>query len=352
MPDIMKTKLPILCLLLGAVTSATARIPNQYAKQSAEWFRSEEGRRIADNVITWQSPHGSWPKNGDTASQPYCGDKTRLEGTFDNRSTTGELRFLASAFRATKEPRYKAAFIKGLEHILEAQYPNGGWPQLFPLERGYSRHITFNDGSMINLMTLLREVANGEPPYNFVDQERRQKAKAAIDRGIDCILKTQIHQNGKLTAWCAQHDEKTLAPAWARSYEPPSLSGSESVGIVRFLMAVEKPSPEIIAAVEGAVEWFKKVAIQGIRVEQFTDARGEGDRRVVEDPDAKPLWARFYELGSNRPIFLDRDSKVRYALDEIGQERREGYAWYGNWAEKLMTKENPEWRSQHNLPNN
>jgi PelA/Pel-15E family pectate lyase len=339
------------CICLSVLTTLTAGVSSQYQTRPAEWFGSEEGRRVAENILTWQSPHGSWPKNCDTATEPYEGDKDKLQGTFDNRATIGELRFLGAAFEATGVPRYQKAVINAVDHILEAQYPNGGWPQFFPLSRGYHRHITFNDGTMIGLMSFLREVAEREPPFSFIDEKRCDAAKAALARGIDCILKAQIKQNRKLTVWCAQHDEQTLAPAWGRAYEPPSLSGSESVGIVRFLMSVQEPSREIVAAVEGAVQWFESIVIQGIRVEEVRDERGKRDRRVVTDPNAGPLWARFYELDSNRPIFLDRDSVVRYSLAKIGQERRGGYAWYGDWAEKLIKTEYPAWRAKHNLPN-
>ena len=333
-------------LLILLLSSSDATVPSRYAKQSVEWFQSEEGRRIADNVLTWQTPHGSWPKNRDTASEPFDGKRDDLHGTFDNSATINELRFLARAFRATNEPRYQQAFLKGLSHILEAQYPNGGWPQFYPLSKGYHRHITFNDNAMVRILELLRDVSESSD-YGFLETGYRTKAEAAVTKGIDCILRTQIKQNGKLTAWCAQHDEKTLAPAWARSYEPPSLSGAESVGVVRFLMSVEEPTPAIIAAVEGSVEWFRSVVIHGIRLEKFTDATGQDDKRVVADPDAGPLWARFYEIDSNRPIFLDRDSVVRYSFSEIGQERRTGYAYYGGWAAKLLEDAYPQWREKH-----
>ena len=249
----------------------------------------------------------------------------------------------------TNEPQYRQAFLKGLSHILEAQYPTGGWPQFYPLsKKSYHRHITFNDDAMVRILELLRDVSESSD-YAFLKTEERTKAKDAVTKGIDCILRSQIKQDEKLTAWCAQHDEKTLEPAWARSYEPPSISGAESVGVVRFLMSVEEPTPEIIAAVEGAVEWFRSVVIHGMRLERFTDAEGQKDRRVVEDSDAGPLWARFYEIGSNRPIFLDRDSVVRYSLSEIGQERRGGYAYYGSWATKLLTDEYQQWREKHKL---
>ena len=346
----MKLQLTVICVFcLLLLLSSDATVPSRYTKQSAEWFQSEEGRRIADNVLTWQTPHGSWPKNRDTASEPFDGKSDDLHGTFDNSATTGELRFLARAFRATNEPHYQQAFLKGLSHILEAQYPNGGWPQFYPLSKGYHRHITFNDNAMVRILELLRDVSESSD-YGFLETEYHTKAKAAVTKGIDCILRTQIKQEGKLTAWCAQHDEKTLAPAWARSYEPPSLSGAESVGVVRFLMSVEEPTPAIIAAVEGAAAWFRSATIHGIRLETFTDAEGQKDKRVVADPDAAPIWARFYELGSNRPIFLDRDSVVRYSFSELGQERRNGYAYYGGWAAKFLTDEYPQWREKHKLP--
>ncbi len=336
----------VTCLLFLSLSEAT--VPSQYTKQSTEWFQGEEGRRIADNVLTWQTPYGSWPKNKDTASKPFDGDSKDLRGTFDNGATTNELRFLVRAFLATNEPRYEEAFLKGLSHIFEAQYSTGGWPQYYPLRKGYYRHITFNDRVMERILELLRDVSESSD-YGFLKTEYITKAKAAVTKGIDCILRTQIKQNGKLTAWCAQHDEKTLEPAWARSYEPPSISGAESVGVVRFLMSIEEPTPEIIAAIEGAVAWFGSVVIQGMRLDEFTDAEGQTDNRIVADPDAGPLWARFYEIGTNRPIFLDRDSVVRYVFSEIGQERRTGYDYYGGWAAKLLTREYPQWREKHKL---
>jgi len=343
----MKLRFTIIyILLLLLLSSSDANVPSRYAKQSVEWFQSEEGRRIADNVLTWQTPLGGWSKIRDTASEPFDGKLEDLHATFDNGATIDELRFLARAFRATSEPRYQQAFLKGLSHILEAQYPNGGWPQFHPPSKGYHRHITFNDNVIARILGLLRDVSESSD-YPFLKTEDRTKVEAALTKGIDCILRKQIKQDAKLTVWCAQHDAKTLEPAWARSYEPPSLSGAESVRVVRFLMSLEEPTPEIIAAVEGAIEWFRSVAIHGMRLDEFTDAEGQDDRRIVADPDAGPIWARFYELGSNRPIFLDRDSVVRYAFSEIGQERRTGYAYYGNWAAGLLTDEYPRWREKH-----
>ncbi|MEI8191601.1 MAG: pectate lyase, partial [candidate division NC10 bacterium] len=298
------------------------------------------GRPVAENVLSHQSSQGSWPKNTDTAARRYEGDPAKLQGTFDNGATVGEMQFLARAYNATKDDRDKAAFLKGLDHILQAQYATGGWPQFYPPGKGYHRHITFNDGTMVNLVLLLREVSHLKT-YEFVDPPRREKARRAFERGIECVLKCQIVVNGQQTAWCAQHDEVTLEPRKGRSYEHASISGGESVGIVRLLMSVEKPSPEVVRAVNAACRWFEQVKLTGIRVELR-----DGDKVVVKDPGAPPLWARFYEIGTNRPIFSGRDGVIKYSMAEIEPERRNGYAWYGTWPAPVLAQW-PKWKAEH-----
>jgi PelA/Pel-15E family pectate lyase len=334
---------------------ATMRWSETMLRQKATWYSSPEARAAADTVLLYQSREGGWPKNHDLLKPPVSpaalAEIQKREGnTIDNGATTMPLQFLALVIRATGEARYRESFARGLDYLFASQYASGGWPQFYPLREGYYSRITYNDGAMIRVMTLLREVAAGRTPYDFVEKERRARAAAAVQRGIDCILKTQIKHEGRLTVWCAQHDKMTLAPAWARKYEPPSLSGSESVGVVRFLMEIEQPAPEIVAAIEGAITWLQGVAIHELRVERFVAADGMRDSRVIADPAAGPLWARFYELGTHRPLFMDRDSKPVYSLAEIDQERRGGYAYYGTWGASLLATDYPQWRARHKLP--
>lgn len=299
------------------------------ARKPDSWFRSDEGRKTLDCILSWQTEQGDWPKNTDTTSQKFSGDCATLKGTFDNGATTGELRVLARGFQITGDTRYENAFLAGFDHILKAQYPNGGWPQFYPLSKSYHRHITFNDGAMIRLMEFLRDAATRED-YAFLDKDRRAAAMKAVDRGIDCIVKCQIIVDGTPTVWCAQHDEVTLAPAQARSYELPSLSGAESAGILTFLMSVDKPTPEVIRAVKAGAAWLESARMEGYRYKKSSKAPN-----LIKDPSAGPLWARFYELQSNRPIFCDRDGVVKYDIEEIGEERRGGYTWYGNWGDRV-----------------
>lgn len=340
--------LAILVLSLAWVSGAqAAEGPSRYLKQPEAWFRSDAGRLVTTNILSYQAPEGGWPKNLDTTAEPYRGAAKELHGTFDNGATTDELRYLARAFHVTGDARCREAFGKGLEHILRAQYPTGGWPQSYPPDRSYHRHLTFNDNATLRLMEFLREVAT-QPEYEVTDAAHRTQAQAAFDRGIQCILKCQIRVDGKLTAWCAQHDELDYTPRPGRAFELASLSGNESVGLTRLLMSLERPTPEVVQAVEAAVAWFDAVKLKGIRIETRPDANApKGTNRVVvEDPAAPPLWARFHEIGSNRPLFSDRDSVKKYRLAEIGYERRNGYAWYGGWATVLLEKEYRAWKAR------
>ena len=330
-----------LCALLALLplSSARATVPSQYLKKSQEWFRSDQGRRLADNVLTWQSQTGSWPKNQDTASHRLEDEQEEIQGTFDNGATTSELRFLAAAFRATEEPRYRQAFLEGFDHILEAQYPTGGWPQYYPPGRDYHRHITFNDNSMVRILEFLRAVGDSSD-YDFLEAPRRTAARTAFEKGVACILKCQIVVDGKPTVWCAQHDEVDLRPRPARSYELESLSGAESAAILELLMGVDHPSPDIQQAIKAGAEWYESAKIIGIRVEE----RG-GDVVVVEDSEAEPIWARFYDIETGRPFFSGRDGVKKYRLSDIEAERRRGYDWYGDWGEDVADAYD-EWKEK------
>lgn len=318
----------------------------------ASWYASAEARKIADNVIQYQSSQGGWPKSTDIARPPLTPGDFPPEGggranSIDNDATTVPMEFLAKVIHAKGGKKYQATFGRGMDYLFKAQYPSGGWPQFWPLRGNqYFSRVTFNDDAMIRVMRLLQGIAGGKAPYGFVDKKRRALAAKSVQRGIDFILKSQVKQNGKLTAWCAQHDEKTLQPVWARTYEPPSLSGQESVGITRFLMSIEHPSPEIIKAIEGAVAWLQAAAIKGVRLNSVVNPDGRTERSLTPDPKAPPLWARFYELESNRPLYLDRDSVYRYNFSEIGYERRSGYGYHGFWPVALLEEEYPRWRNQ------
>lgn len=344
-------KMILLALSLVWIASATAQIRSDYREKEMSWTRTakriddrffylytNEAKRIADNLVLYQLESGAWQKNvyfpaEITAEQKkkISANKKHVEwGTIDNGSTTTEIIYLSKMYNIVRDEKYKKAALKGIEYLLEAQYENGGWPQFYPNAKGYTRHITYNDNAMVNVMRVLQDIFEYDPLYWYVPTSLREKAKTAFDKGVQCILATQVVQDGKPTVWCAQHDFETLAPAKARAYELPSLSGQESDNIVLLLMDIPNPSPEIIAAIENAIAWFEKSKIEGIRLKYYRNDEGKRDYRVVACEKCPVLWARFYELDTNRPFFCDRDGIKKYDVSQIGHERRTGYSWYNN----------------------
>ena len=327
-------------------------------RKEGSWFASEEAKTIAENVLLYQRDIGGWPKNiqmqhplSDNEKQELMAiKKDQHEVTTDNGATIQEMLFLSKMYRQIPDERYRDSFLKGLDYLLEAQYQNGGWPQFYPLKKGYYSHITYNDDSMVNILNLLKNLKEGKHVYAIEPSEEIiEKIKIAFNKGIDCILKTQYKQQGVLTAWCAQHDENTLEPAKARAYELPSLSGAESANIVLLLMTIENPSKAVVNAVNSAVNWFEKVKIMGLREVKTYNSEGRIiDKKMVPDENAPAIWARFMELDDNTPFFCDRDGIKKASLAEIGSERRNGYAWYKAEPQKVLDTY-PEWKKKHDI---
>lgn len=355
----------ITIILVTCITSITVKaqvLDKSWDKitdlDEGAWFGTQEAKDIAENVLLYQRDIGGWPKNiqmQNPLTKEQIKELKLLKSddhnvTTDNGATYNEMVFLSKMYRQVPDERYKTAFLKGLNYILEAQYESGGWPQFYPLKKGYYTHITFNDDSMVNILNVLKEIKDKTNFFSIQPSEDViEKVKVAFNKGIDCIIKTQYKQNGVLTSWCAQHDEKTFLPAKARAYELPSLSGKESAKIVLLLMEIENPSNEIITAVNSAVAWFEKVKITGLREDRTYNDKGKViDKKMVEDENAPAIWARFMELEDNTPFFCDRDGVKKRTLAEIGSERRNGYAWYTDQPKEVL-KKYPKWIKKNKI---
>lgn len=310
---------------------------------------------VAERMLLFQRANGGWPQPGGDPIKyekaltkqeeaKLVAERGKSDATIDDNATTREINHLVAAFAKTKNTAYLQAAERGIAYLLSAQNAAGGWPQFYPDSSSYHPHITYNDGAMVAVLWVMEHAATGTDGFEVVDKTLAVKAQEAVKRGVQCILKTQYKQHGKLTAWCAQHDHHTLLPAKARMFELPSLSGNETVGIIRFLMHIDNPSAEIKQAVHASVAWLESVKLTGIAVKDISDPSQKSgrDRAVVADP-ASTLWARFYDLDTNEPFFSGRDSVRKKTLAEIENERRVGYAWYGTWPAQLLKKDYPTW---------
>lgn len=318
-------------------------------KEASFYGDLEAAREKAHNLITWQMPHGGWDKNNTEMTkrswdgrEPRSGwfaqDGTEL-GTIDNNATINEIRYIAEVYRETGEKELKDSVTKGIDFLLTLQHEKGGFPQVYP-ERDapggptyYSNYATFNDGAMMNALILFDDIINRRYPFDSdtVDSSYNRPLQSSIDKGVDFILKSQIKVKGKLTAWCAQHDPETYAPMGARAYEHPSISGYESVNVVKFLMGRPNQTPEIRRAVDAALSWLNEV-----KMEQTSYISADPNKKFfIFDPNGT-AWYRFYDLKTMEPIFSGRDGVIKRSIEEIEEERQNGYSWGGSWPRQLL----------------
>lgn len=321
---------------------------NMPLDRPAKWYGTAEARAIADAMVSFQTPAGGWSKNQDRRiarlkGQRFSNDAETMEqnpanfdapadrfwtfvGTLDNDATWTEMRFLAKV--AAQAPgregdAWRASVIKGVHYLLNAQYPNGGWPQIWPLEGGFHDSITFNDNAVANAAMVLRDVANGTNDFGFVPVELEGRAAEATKRAVEVILRAQVRYGGKVMGWPQQVEPMRLVPTSARNYEPRSVASGETTDILIFLMGEKNPSPEVRAAIRDGVAWLEATRVYGKSFE-MTDQ----GRKLINKPGAGPIWSRNYDIVTGQPIFGDKDQTIHDDVNGISIGRRNGYSWW------------------------
>jgi PelA/Pel-15E family pectate lyase len=327
--------------------------------KDATWYGSAEARAIADTIVSFQTPSGGWSKNQDRTKPPrlrgqrYANNAGTMEldtgsfdaphdrfwtfvGTLDNGATTTEMRFLGrvqAQLPGKDGDAYRASIAKAIKYLLTSQYPNGGWPQNYPLEGGFHDGITFNDNAVAEAAMILEDIAEGRADFAFVPKDLRQQAGAASARAIRPILDAQVVVDGKKTIWPQQVDAMTLKPISARNYEMRSLASAESSEVLLFLARQPNPTPEIKAAIDAGVAWLKAHAIYD---KAFTKVSDEQGRKLVDKPGAGPIWSRNYDIQTGKPIFGDLDKSIHDDVNNISKGRRNGYSWYNAAPKKAL----------------
>lgn len=237
-----------------------------------------------------QTPEGGFPHEG-----PLFEGKVK-KGTFDDDVTTSAIRFLLDWWHYTGTEDDRKLVERAGGFILASQHEIGGWPQAYPPNpKAYDRHITFNDGNMVNIVrTLLRlHESLGDARY----LEAAHKAGA-------CILRLQGGPGEAI--WAQQYDPDTLEPAWARKFEPPGYSSAESIGVCDILIELFLVTGEqrFLEPLPKAFDWY--------------------DTHVL--PNGKR--ARLYEPGTQRPVYGRRD-KAEPVYDFA--QACSGYGWQAEW---------------------
>lgn len=311
-------------------------------------------KTLADNIVSWQMPHGGFYKlpakyaerwDGSAPRSGWLGKGVEL-GTIDNDATVSEILVLADVYGRTNDPVYRDSARSAMDFLLAMQYPSGGFPQVYP-SRGpgsYSNHVTFNDNAMVRVLLLLDAAARREAPLGgeLFSAGQHARFKPALERAVDFILKAQIVQDGVKTVWCAQHDAQNYTPVTGRSFELPSKSGAESALITQFLMT-RPQTPEVAAAVKAALAWYRRDSVQ-LKDTAFEPrrTRAANANPFVHSPGTT-TWYRFYDLATDTGFFSGRlptDNPPgvgkQYDIMKVGPESRYTYQWGGSYGTSLL----------------
>jgi PelA/Pel-15E family pectate lyase len=274
-------------------------------KQSVNWYRRTDKGRVS----------------------PADAEKRKNVTTFDDDNTQSAIRLLlavADASKGSNEPRdvrIREARDYALTKLLAAQRPNGGWPQRwtgtpvdpkeFPVQPAkfpkeyprehpklnYNGYYTLNDNTHRDCIATLLDAEKrlGKPEY-----------RAAALKGGDFLILAQLPE--PQPAWAQQYNPQ-LQPDWARAFEPPCVCSNESGGAMRILvdLYLETGNEKYLEPMPRAIAWFKRSEI------------------------APGMWARMYEIGTNTPIYGDRDGKIKYRVEDLSPERQTGYSWKGSY---------------------
>lgn len=202
--------------------------------------------------------------------------------TFDDRVTPDAAQFLLRFYNLSQDGAYREPVLKALDFVLQAQYPNGAWPQRFPLRDEYSHDgfpdytsfYTLNDGATQANIELLLEAHKtlGDPRYY-----------AAAQLAADALI--AMHGPETQGCWAEQYGPD-MQPIAARTHEPAGYVVRESIGamtvLARFyLMTGDRRYLEPVPA---CLDWF--------------------DRINQESAEASYPRPRYWEPGTNKPIYV------------------------------------------------
>lgn len=312
-----------------------------------EWDNDEANPEwYGMNITTWQMESGGWRKdNFEGYTDTYDGvgfpnSYFANLATFSNKATTGEIRYLSFQYlessNSTNKSIFRNAVEKGIQFIIDAQHPSGGWPQVYPYADcspsncEYHNYMTFNDHVIPSAILLLMDVNDRKMPFDsdIVENVNFTEIEMALENAIDFLIASQIVVNGIPTLWAQQHDPESLEPLGGRSWELPCRTPNESYFVVSILLNWPERTPEIYNATWGAVDWYVENAIEGVWFDQKNGTIVESEGRL--------MWYRYYNVSDDQFFLVDYDSNKVYNLSDLPEEQRKTYSWAYKWGEGIV----------------
>lgn len=327
-------------LVLAKLTKA---IPAVKAKDFG--LLSIQNERDVAAVLSYQTVLGGWSKRTDMRQPRKVGQLAGSEAdyipTFDNGATSRQIRWLVAYYpqaSSQQQAQIEQAVTKAISYLLRAQYPNGGFPQSYPLRGDYHDAVTLNDQVLTDLLRLLWEIAH-EPQYQWLDATIRGQARGSFDLGVQWLLHYQVKVAGVRTVWAAQHHPLDGTPVAARKFEQISLVSSESAAVLQLLLDHAAEQPGVSTALCAGAQWLEQHAIRDQKWQR--NAHGS---QLIDQPGAV-IWARFYSVPAQQPVFFDRDGNTYQRVEQLSLERQQGYGWYQSDAKGFLKA----WRKRPEL---
>lgn len=284
------------------------------------------------NMLTWQTPAGGWSKNIDMYTKArekgqIFGEKNYIP-TFDNNATIMQIIQLKHAIGQNGGDKnsvkdIKESLHKAINYLLSAQYPNGGFPQTYPLVGGYHDLVTYNDDVMANIIALLNDMRKAPKAY-ALNASQLVEVNTHFNLALQRIMKDQVTVNSQQGAWGQQHDPLTYQLKSARAYEMAALSSMETARLLEKLMQIDGPNKALKTTIEKGINWLKAEQIIGIRWQRHENKNSE----FIVDKTVQGLWPRFIDQDTGKPVFGDRNGQIYATVQEVSIERQNGYAWY------------------------
>lgn len=284
-------------------------------------------RAVAAALARAQHPSGGWNYVADFAGEPSLREwyatvgknAWRLEefqhyygnATFDDGGTAESTRFLVRLFVERRDPEVGKTLDQALRFLLDSQYPNGAWPQRYPLMDGFSKdghadytaYPTFNDDVAARNIDVLAEV------LSVLGDERMRDP---LQRAMRSYLLTQ--QAAPQAGWALQYTPD-LQPAAARTYEPKALATHGTAAAIDQLLKFYRWTGDraYLARVPDALAWLESCRLPA---------------NLAVNGATHPT---FVELGTNRPLYLHRrGSNVVNGRYEVDGEPAETIGHYGS----------------------
>ena len=245
-------------------------------------------KEAAYALIRGQNKYGGWEHTINFANL------SNKEVSFDDNQSQSAVSFLMAMDQQIEDSLISAATKRALDMMITTQLSNGGWPHKYPEQGNYHDYATFNDGGINDCIRVMLEA------YQFYNND--ESIKKSLQKAARFMMISQLPP--PQPGWAQQYNE-FLQPAWARTFEPPSVCPAVTIKNINTLidLYLVLGDETLLEPIPDALRWLREIRMENGK------------------------WARFVELGTNKALYYDR-TRIRVDnLEDLHPERRTGYAY-------------------------